>query len=37
MGWVMPWMATSLEALQSGPDCDRAFFEQRIRTTAWAS
>jgi uncharacterized protein (DUF305 family) len=30
MGWGMPGMATSLEALKSAPDFDRAFIEQMI-------
>ena len=30
MGWGMPGMGTSLEALKSAPDFDRAFIEQMI-------
>ena len=30
MGWGMPGMATSLEALKTAPDFDRAFIEQMI-------
>ena len=30
MGWGLPGMATSLEALKTGPDFDRAFIEQMI-------
>jgi uncharacterized protein (DUF305 family) len=30
MGWGMPGMGTSLEALKSAPDFDRAFLEQMI-------